>query len=533
MQTLRGPTQEQAGALIGVLAVMLGAWVRLLIPWLAGFPVNDGGLFYSMLKALHSNGLRIPDFVQYNGLSIPFAYPPLGFYAGVLASALFKADLITVLQWLPAVILIATLPALYFLAKSVLGTSFAAGLATLVYAFTPRAITWQVMGGGLTRSLGQLFLILALTFIYRTFTKYSPKEPWLAILCSSLVVLSHPEAALQTVGLALVLWLLRGCTREAALHALAIGAGTLLLSSVWWLPAVLRYGIGTLLSAGQTGMHSLLFLAQPFLMNFVDEPLMTLISVLGVIGIAYELARHRLLLPLWFVVPFLVEPRSAPTVATVPLALLSSVTLTGVVLPALAGASETAQPPTNTHRSKAVSIFILFIALYMLGNASYYATQMAGTVLSPATREAFTWVRQNTPPGSRFLVLTGNTEQEVFCDATLEWFPALTGRVSVTTVQGREWLQGDQFSRIASASRSVAACLNAEQPLVCVSGAPSARRDIENFDYIYVARIGPELHNCRATGTRASSAQLHDDLKGSARYTSVYENDQIAVFAIR
>ncbi|HTP00112.1 MAG TPA: hypothetical protein VMJ64_01960, partial [Anaerolineales bacterium] len=118
MRKLGTPTKEQAGVLIAIMAVLFGAWVRLLIPQTAGFPVNDGGLFYVMLRAVQANRLRIPPAVQYNGLNIPFAYPPLGFVAGAVAANAFHADAIRILQWLPGVVLIATIPAFYFLSKA-------------------------------------------------------------------------------------------------------------------------------------------------------------------------------------------------------------------------------------------------------------------------------------------------------------------------------------------------------------------------------------------------------------------------------
>src|SRR5512135_878625 len=107
MRPFRAPTQDQAGVLIAMMAVLFGGWVRLLIPWMAGFPVNDGGLFYLMVRDLQANGLRIPLYVQYNGLNIPFAYPPLGFYAGAIVANVLHLDVIRVLQWLPAVVLVA------------------------------------------------------------------------------------------------------------------------------------------------------------------------------------------------------------------------------------------------------------------------------------------------------------------------------------------------------------------------------------------------------------------------------------------
>lgn len=532
MKGLRAPTQEQAGVLIAMVAVLFGGWVRLFIPWIAGFPVNDGGLFYVMLRAVHANGLRIPLHISYNGLSIPFAYPPLGFYVGAIVADLFRVDAIKVLQWLPATVLVGTLPAFYVLARAVLGTSFRAGLATLMFAFTPRAITWQVMGGGLTRSFGQLFLILALAAIYLTFDRFSRKRLILAILFSALVVLSHPEAALQTVGIAILLWIFKGRTQQGTLHALEIGTGTLALTSVWWLPAINHFGAGTLLSAAQTGQHNLLTLLAPFLLNFVDEPLITLVAVLGLIGFAFEASRRRPLIPIWFFVPFLIEPRSAPTYAMIPLAMLAGISLGEIVLPGLARVPGDAarNVGVNIMRCAPVVIFLAFIGIYMFAQTSYYGVQVAGTSLSADTRAAFGWIKTNAPPGSRFLVLTGNTSAELFCDAPVEWFPALAERTSVSTIQGREWEPGNQFGTVAANAQAASACLTADSPLACIEKLTSTPGSPLAYNYLYVARTAPVISNCRATGVSRRGEVLIGEMNASARYTQVYGNKEAAVF---
>ena len=56
---------------------------------------------------------------------------------------------------------------------------------------------------------------------------------------------------------------------------------------------------------------------------------------------------------------------------------------------------------------------------------------------------------------SRFLVITGDRWGD---DRSAEWFPALTGRVSVNTVQGYEWAGGSQFARRVAASQELRAC---------------------------------------------------------------------------
>lgn len=533
MKGLRTPTQEQAGVLIAITAVVFGGWVRWLIPQLAGFPVNDGGLFYVMLRNLIENGLRLPATVEYNGLNIPFAYPPLGFYAGAIAAIAFRLDPIQILQWLPAVVMTATLPAFYWLARVVLGTSFRAGVATLIFAFTPRAITWQIMGGGLTRSFGQLFLVLALASIYLTFTGYTRKRLALAIVFSSLVVLSHPEAALQTVGAAILFWLFKGHSKEGTLHAVAIGAGTLAISAVWWLPAVIHYGAGTLFSAAQTGLHSWVFLVAPFLFNFVDEPLMTLIAVFGLVGIAFELSRRRLVLPLWFAVPFVLEPRSAPTVTMIPLAMLAALAVTEIILPALAEFAPASYDSggLNVMRCRPAVMFLVFIGLYMLGNATYFGNRLARTALSSGTREAFAWIQENTAPGSRFLVLTGTSE--LFCDGKEEWFPALTGRVSVTTIQGTEWQRGAEFQAITGEAQPAQDCVRSSDPLACVEGLTYGPGHLASYDYIYVNRSRPILQGCAVAETSKDGSHLIDELQTAPGYQLIYDGAEAAVFRHR
>ena len=99
-------TQEEIGRLIAFLAVLLGAFLYLYPPYLAGFPINDGGLFYTMMRAIQANGFRLPETIHYNGLNIPFAYPPLGFYVGAALSTVLHVDPLLVLRWFPAIVLV-------------------------------------------------------------------------------------------------------------------------------------------------------------------------------------------------------------------------------------------------------------------------------------------------------------------------------------------------------------------------------------------------------------------------------------------
>src|SRR5438094_1335768 len=52
------------------------------------FPINDGGLFYGSVRQIEPMFPGLPDTVTYNGLQLPFAYPPISFWLVVLMSKL-------------------------------------------------------------------------------------------------------------------------------------------------------------------------------------------------------------------------------------------------------------------------------------------------------------------------------------------------------------------------------------------------------------------------------------------------------------
>ena len=140
-------SEKETASLLLLVAFMFGAWLRLMPAATAGFPLNDGGMFYSMIRDLRQNGYAIPFSTTYNNLNIPFAYPPLAFYfAGWLADLFHLQDQV-ILLWLPAAVNILTLPAFALLANSLLKSPIKAALATLFYTLTPLSMDWFLMGG--------------------------------------------------------------------------------------------------------------------------------------------------------------------------------------------------------------------------------------------------------------------------------------------------------------------------------------------------------------------------------------------------
>ena len=469
MRKSRRPlTADEGGKLIGLLAILLGAFVYLYPPMLAGFPINDGGLFYRMIRAVQEAGFRLPQTINYNGLSIPFVYPPLGFYVAGLIGAALGIDPLLLLQWLPAMIAILSSVALYVLAKELLDSPIEAGIATFLYVCTPRSATWLIMGGGLTRGLGQLFMILTMTAAHRMFTRRSPQAVAATIVCGALVVLSHPEAALHTAAVCLLLWLLHGRSRRASRDAGIVALGVVALSAPWWIPVLSWHGLGPILAAGGTGFHSVAVLFYPLFMMFTEEPAMTLVAALAAIGFFLALARRRYFIPALLILPFAVDPRSAATVATVAAALLGAEALHRIVLPGIAAAvrvnpSDKSEPYFRPAASRAA---IIYLEGFLLLMAVYAGTQLAQVRVSTANRTAFDWISQTTPPASRFLVLTGDTE--LFCDPVQEWFPALTNRISATTLQGHEWIGDGRFAETMAGLQRMQLCMQTADPATCV-----------------------------------------------------------------
>lgn len=501
--------------------------MRLFIPSIAGFPVNDGGLFSVMIKSIQDNGMRLPAYFQYNGQNIPFAYPPFAFYVGAFASNIFHLTVIDIVRWMPAVILIGTIPAFFYLARAILKTSYAAGLATLAFAFTPRTMTWPIMGGGLTRSFGLLFLLLALGNIYRLFNERARKYLILSIAFSVLVVLTHPEATVHTIAFALIFWAFKGRNKGGTIHALTIALGTIAVTSTWWISTLIRLGPDPFLAAAQTGSHSALSIFYPFMLTLTDETFLTIIAVLGLVGLVVCLAQKNYFLPALYVVPYLVDPRSSATYAMIPLAIMAGLALSDVILPALARIGRQADKPgiENPFQNQTALTFLVVLGLYMFGGTMYFGAQITGTAVSAADRAAFGWIRLNTPAESRFLVITG--EKELFCDGVQEWFPVLTDRVSITTVQGDEWLPNKKFIQAANLQNGVQNCTMASSPLNCID------QNKLSYDYIYIARKSMLKNFCRAVASVMRSESLIAALAQDSQYHIAYQTDAVAIYTFQ
>jgi len=508
-------TRDEWSALILVLACALGAYMRFSPTWLAGFAVNDGGMFAVMVDDLRANHFLLPKFTTYNHLNIPYAYPPLGFYFGALASLLFGMDSTQVVRWLPAFFASLATPAFYLLALRLLKNKFHAAVSAFFFALMPRALSWFVMGGGLTRSPGQFFMLLTLAVVVRLYQERRRSDILLAGLFGGLAVMSHPEAAVHTFVSAVLLWFILSRKRAAFVHSLFVGLVVLAVSAPWWVSVVAQHGLQPLLNGAATGSKSAAVFNLLFFV-FTEELYATVIAVLGLIGIAHRLARRDYLLPLWLAIPFFVEGRSAAGPAAIPLAMLAALGLTEVILPAIQPS-----PAQDAEVPSAERNVFIYLLLYLTFSTIQFGMQLSTATLYLPDEQAMRWVRQNVTEEARFLVLTGTTS--VSCDSVLEWFPAISRRQSVFTVQGAEWTRGSGFNAYVRSTYAVQACL-LNGDVACLDGA----MDRAAYDYVYISKV-LRVDNCHPLAEAREFPFFVESLKLDAGFQPVYETNEVLI----
>ena len=398
------------------LAMAVAVWLRLGSAF-ADFPSGDGGLFWVMANDLRDNGFVPPTVTTYNTGDIPWVYPPLGLY---LVAALGGG-----LEWfriLPALSAIATLPAVWLLARALIGERGAL-VALVAYGLASPAYLGLIAGGGVTRAPGLLLAVLTLWAVVRRY-------PMAAGVLAGLTLLTHPIAAAYVVFGSAGLWATRGADRRmlwSPLIALAIGA-------TWFVPMILRHGLDPMLAGLGSRDIDIVDNAVLLLAETINPP--NFAFVLGFVGAAVAIHRRRWDLVAWLVVSALGAAVVDRWVA-IPLAVLAGLAVDAALL----------QPA----RLRSVATV-----------AGAAITAVTGVVLSggPETvtaqqRATMEWAAAQTPEDATFAVIGYATDRGV-----VEWFPALAQRESVTTWQGSEWVPGGGDRRLLGAE--AAACKIAE-----------------------------------------------------------------------
>ncbi len=480
---------------------------------LAGFPVNDGGMFYVMIRDLKANHFLLPAFTTYNDLQIPYAYPPLGFYLAGLISLAGIPELF-ILRWLPGFISLVSIPAFYHLAETLLKDRLPAAIATLFFAMLPGSFDWLIMGGGLTRSFGVLFFILALDALLILFKVENWKFVVPSILFCSLAVLSHPEISLATAASCALIWVFFGRSWKKSGMAMLVALGTVLVTSIWWGTILAYHGLTPFLSVIRTGAYGSSIVSAIYNDFLSPLSILTLLGLLRMGGIVWSIVKKQYFLIAWLLLPYFTEPRSASGMAGFAGAILIAMGLTWA-LPALIQLIRSRFFKKNEvwdySQSRIFRLLLLGVMLFFFAAGTLHDFSLANTSLKPPIPQmGMDWVRQNTKPDSPFIILTGNVG--IMTDPIQEWFPALAERRSQTTMQGLEWtLAGNFFPRLNE--------LMALQQCETV-GCVEAWRAQTGLPYGYVMIRKSE-----------QTQGLLDSYLGDKSYSLVYENAQYDIFS--
>ena len=280
---------------------------------------------------------------------------------------------------------------------------------------------------------------------------------------------------------------------------------------------ITRYGIAPLLSAGGTGANlaeSVLYLLT---MRLTNEPLWMLVAGLVALGFIYSLSTRRYLVPAWAVATVILDPRSAATQGSIPVAILAAIGLLDVVVARLVrfGGDLASAPgwPTAILRSRAVSATLggaLVLSLLSALLAPYLLSPMAS--LTPDARAAMAWARSSLPVSARVVVVTGRDWYE---DATSEWFPYLAGRQSVATVQGVEWMGAARWRT----QLALFGALQGHATDTATALDDWAREFEAAFDYVYL----PKGALGAVTGGSECCAAMRETLRQSGSWAIVYD----------
>jgi hypothetical protein len=409
---LNGRIDAQPPAIWLAVIVLIGGLVRFASVIGASFPVGDGGLFATMIEDLRAAGFALPTFTTYNGGDIPFAYPPLGLYLG----AILPFDPLTTLQWIPAVLATAAIVPLYFAAERAHST--VAGLAAAAfYALAPFGWFWLVQGGGLTRALAMLLALTALALALRG-------RAVLTGVAGGLAALTHPETAIFAAVAVLAVFAF-----ARAWRSVLIAGGVSVVVVLPWLALVAsRHGLDPFVAAAGARAVNPLFAV--LAISSGRPGILDLSAAIGLIGLAISGIG-------WLY---------AAAAGTIILLTTSIAThLAPLMAIGVGGSIGARRAPTTIAAATA--------ALLVLGAGVTFGNPEP---LGADDRAAMEWVRAETAPDARFVILS----DEIWSRSDeAEWFPYLTDRVSVVTMQGREWLP--DWSRLDMDRVRLAACTDA------------------------------------------------------------------------
>jgi len=501
------------------LAIILGAIVRVQYISNSDYPINDGGFFFQMVEDLIDSGFRLPKYTTYNQANIPFAYPPLAFYLTGWLHSYFGIPKFALFQYLPVIVSVFTIPAFYYLTNGFLEDKFYRALATFFFAMVPRSFEWFVMGGGITRSLGFVFAILAIYSYMKVFaSNYKKAYILLASVFSSLTILSHPVSSLFLAFSIILLFVYSKPTKIKIQKNLIMAIIIILLTSPWWITIITNHGVSPFIGAGSSGHADWFEIKNIITQNYGYENsyFLTIVGVLALLGAFSGNNKNSIKLTVLLVLGYIVIPRGGVDFLTVYLAILATIGFGDILQIWNKNQNyEHLNVIQQIRENSKTRIFLFFIITYVfLAAYTYkYVDSKDQVRLTDYDFMAMEWIRDNTEEDSALLLYPSRDEKRYWWnDYRAEWLPAITKRESVTTVQGYEWLPVLFPERI----------IRYTDLLFCKQrGSECVKQWTEKYDIDV---------NFIVVGDRNEKLKLVESFQLGDAYDEVYRNEEIIVF---
>ena len=501
--------------IIGLLVFALGITVRVNFVAGSNYPLNDGGFFFKMTEELVNNRFVIPKYTLYNHSEIPFAYPPLAFYLIGITNYLSGISLLALFRYFPLVISCLSIPVFYILTERFFEEKTYRLLAVYIFATLPRSFEWFVMGGGATRSLGLFFAMLSMYFLWSSFleNKFSSKVVWGAIF-SALTILSHPVTALFLVFSVVVIYIYHF---PVNIKILLTMAGLILITTfAWWGTVFFYHGLSPFIGASNTGHANWFELKNLITLNYgYENPyFLAIVSVLAILGLFSKRKKLPWTLGILCVLGYIVIPRGGVDLLTVYLSMLATI---GFQVVTEAWNSSSNFKEKNNYpeelKSKHTRYLVGFLFIYLfLGAYTYkYIYNKSDLRLNGSNVRAMEWLRENVKESDSVLLIPPSEDNRYWWnDYISEWFPALSERESITTVQGYEWKPEVFADRILLYTSLRSCSLDYD----CIKEWQKEYN--KNSGYIYFDDLEKQ-------------DRLSKDFLNSGSYNVVYENEKVMI----
>lgn len=494
------------------------------------FPLNDGGMFYNMIQDIQHNNNLLPAYTTYNDRDIPFAYPPLPFYITIFLSNLFHLQILDIIKYLPFVSNLLAIPFIFLLVQEICGKDKLPLLTTFIWTIAHPSYKWLIMGGGLTRSLAYTFSIICLFCVIRYFKNGNKTTLLIGSIFGGLTLLSHLEIFWSTAITIFIFFIFNKQFKKLIIPIGLFFLGCLLIASSYIINVLQNHGIQPFLNSFSSGeFHIASSLAKMLIYNFVDESPVSFISIFSFLGILYSIYKKEFIYIVWFISLVILDPRSADRSTILPISILASIAITEIILPNF---KKNGNLPTTNSRIESLfketskhisnpSFWVLGIIIFQMLIISFtqiYSNNQGLGSIKQADYIDMLWVKQNTPSGSTFLVLSSVADWQL--DRYSEWFPVLANRTSINTVQGTEWLPNNAYSSSEEKYKNLKQCFYTGS--ICVTNW--LNRNSYKADYIYITK-----GTCLPQAIYCTDSIIQDFLKNKS-YENIYHSQSSFIF---